>query len=200
MSNRCASTSNGGAAAIAASAQQQILANNAAQIIAAHGQVLQIDHKKVQVFLGEKVKDYMMVIPWCACMNTMKTSLGCSNKGTFCNTTGALIINAQQVVNNLAILDKDDYGKTWTCLKKAINKHWGDMKDSRSYIDDLVRVGQRTNNFNNLDPFTSGVMDASEWSVRPCPNRMSKRSRPLPSYPLVRGSGKETCLHERLCQ
>ena len=76
------------------------MANNAAQILTQHGLVRQIDQKKVPVFHGEKDKDTLTMIAWCARMDTMKTSLNWSNEATFCNMTAALFGNAQRVVDN----------------------------------------------------------------------------------------------------
>lgn len=63
------------------------------------------------------------------------------------------------MVNNWAIPDKNDCGKTWTYFKKAKIKHWGDIKDSRSYINSLFCICQPTSNLDNLDSLTSDVMD-----------------------------------------
>ena len=70
MNNPAALTSKRNAAA----AHQQPN-NAAAQVITAHGPVLQIDQKKVPVFHGEKDKVTMTVIAWCTRMEVMKISL-----------------------------------------------------------------------------------------------------------------------------
>ena len=76
MNNPAALPSKRNAAAAHQQRQQQIMANNAAaQVITAHGPVLQIDQKKVPVFHGEKDKVTMTVIAWCTRMEVMKISL-----------------------------------------------------------------------------------------------------------------------------
>ena len=63
-------------------------------------------------------------------MDAMRTSLGWSDKTTFCNATVALFGNTQRIVDSWAVLDATDYRTTWTYLRKAMLAHWGDVKDS----------------------------------------------------------------------
>ena len=87
----------------------------------------------------KKTKITVMVIPWCAHMEAMKTSLGWSKDATFCNATAALFGNSQRVVDSWAILQAK-YEKTWTYLKKAMIKQNGNMQDSRFYIRALLNI------------------------------------------------------------
>ena len=76
-------------------------------------------------------------------MDAIKTSHNWNDEATFCNATSALFVNIQRVVHNWAVLDKDNYAKTWTYLKKNIMKSWGDIKDSRSFIITLFSIRKR---------------------------------------------------------
>ena len=53
----------------------------------AHVPVMLIDQKKVPVFHGEKDKDSLNVIAWCACIKGMKDALGWSDEVTFVNAS-----------------------------------------------------------------------------------------------------------------
>ena len=114
---------------------------------------MQIDKKKVPVFHGEKDKNTLTIKAWWACIDAMKMSLNWSIKHAFCNATAALFHNEQRVVDYWAILDKINHAGTWTYLKKAMIKHWGDMKDSKSYMDG---IRQRT------DPFENPLSEAAQ--------------------------------------
>lgn len=119
------STSNGNATGAAA----------LAPVVAPQGPVMQINHKKVPIFHGEKDKDTLTVIGWCNRIDAMKTSLGWSDKATYWDATPALFGNPQRIADNWAVLYKAEHRKTRAYLKKAIIKHWGNMQDSRSFID-----------------------------------------------------------------
>lgn len=58
-------------------------------------------------------------------MDAIKTSHNWNDEATFCNATSALFGNIQLVVDNWAVLDKDNYAKTWTYLKKKHNETLG---------------------------------------------------------------------------
>ena len=68
------------------------------------------------------------------------------------------LFNILRVINNWAILNQDGHQNTWTYLKKAMIRHCGHMKDSRSYIGALFGIRLRTSNFDSLDAFTSDVI------------------------------------------
>ena len=67
--------------------------------------------------------------------------------------------NAQKVLDSWALLHAK-YAKTWACLKKATIKHYSNMQYSSSYIDVMLNIRPRTSNTDNLDAFTSEVMQA----------------------------------------
>ena len=124
----------------------------------AHGPVMQMDQKKVAIFYGELDKDSMKVQIWCDRMDAMKTAFAWSDEATFCNATAALFGNAARIVTGWKVVDKTDYRTTRTYLKKV--KHWGDVKDSRSYIDALFSLRPRTNDLDSLDSLTNDVTEA----------------------------------------
>ena len=160
MSNLTASTSNSHGAAAAATAATAAAHQILPVIAGANGPVLQIDHKKVTFSHGEKDKDSMNVLTWCTRMDAMRTAFGWSDEATFCNTTAALFGNAARIATSWKVLDSTDYRETWAYLRKAMLNHWGDVKDSRSYIDAMFSLRPRTNDMNNLDSLTGDVMEA----------------------------------------
>ena len=152
MSNPSASTSTGGTAADVAS---QILANNV--IAGSDGPVLQTHQKKVAVFHGQTDKDSMNVLTTCQRTDAMKTAFGWSEEANFCNAMAALLGNAVIIETSWKVLDANGYRPTWTYLKKALLAHWGEVKDSRSYIVAMFSIRPQTNDMDNLDcsPATS---------------------------------------------
>ena len=166
MSNPTASTSNGNAANNAANNAAAAAAAAAHQImpVAANpaNPVIQIDQKKVAVFYGEKDKDSLTVLNWCRRMDGLKTAFNWSDEATFCNATAALFGNAARIVTSWKVLDPVAYKETWTYLRKAMLNHWGDVKDSRSFIDALFALRPRTNDLDSLDSITGDIMEAFE--------------------------------------
>ena len=173
MSNPTASTSNGNPAnAAAAAAAHQIMpvAVNPAN------PVIQIDQKKVPVFYGEKDKDSLTVLNWCRRIDGLKTAFAWSDAATFCNATAALFGNAARIVTSWKVLDPVDYRETWTYLRKAMLNHWGDVKDSRSFIDALFALRPRTNDLDSLDSSSATSWRPSKWWPTPCRNLTHRRS------------------------
>ena len=72
---------------------------------------------------------------------------------------------------NWAIFDADEHQKTWTYLRKKMVTHFGNMQSSRSFIDAMFGIRQRTDNFDNLDKFNANVVDAFKvvWEMLPQP-------------------------------
>ena len=112
---------------------------------------MQLDQKKVPVFHGEKDKDTLNILGWCARIDGMKDGLGWSDEVIFANPSAAFFGTAQRTAENWAILYKDEHRKTWTYLKKKMLPHYRNMQDSRSFIDAM---------FNHLIAFTADCVDA----------------------------------------
>ena len=134
--------------------------NIVAQLLSQIGPVMQID-QMVPAFYGEKDKDALTVVGWCIRIDAMKTSLSWNDEQTFYNATLGLLGIAQRVVAYWDILDKTNYARTWTYLKKAMIEHWG----ARSYMDAVFSIRKMTDPFDDLDAYTSEVMEAF-WIVR----------------------------------
>jgi hypothetical protein len=118
------------------------------------------DQKKVPVFHGEPQKDTLSILAWCSRIDAMKAAFDWTEEQTFCNASAALFGNAQRTIDNWATLDPENHQRTWVYLKKAMTRHYGEMKDSRSFIDALFSLRPRTDDMDNLDAFTADVMDA----------------------------------------
>ena len=182
MSNPTASTSNGNAASTAAAAQiMPVVANPA-------NPVIQIDQKKVAVFYGETDKDSLTVLNWCKRMDGLKTAFNWSDEATFCNATAALFGNAARIVTSWKVLDPVDYRETWTYLRKAMLNHWGEVKDSRSFIDALFALRPRLNDLDSLDSNVGDIMKPLKWWPIPCRNRTHKRLSPMAEHTRTRRS------------
>ena len=162
MSNPTASTSNGNAANAAAAAAAAAAAQIMPVAVNPANPVIQIDQKKVPVFYGEIDKDSLTVLNWCRRIDGLKTAFAWSDAATFCNATAALFGNAARIVTSWKVLDPVDYRETWTYLRKAMLNHWGDVKDSRSFIDALFALRPRTNDLDSLDSIVGDIMEAFE--------------------------------------
>ena len=117
--------------------------------VGAANPVIQIDQKKVAVFYGEKDKDSLTVLARCKRMDGLKTAFNWSDEATFCNATAALFGKAARIVTSWKVLDPVDYRETWTYLRKAMLNHWGDVKDSRSFIDAMFALKPRVHDLDS---------------------------------------------------
>ena len=108
----------------------------------------------------------------------MKDALGWADEVTFCKASAALFRKAQRMADNWAVLYK-----MWTYLKKKMISHYGNMQDSRSFIDAMFGVKQRTDNFANMDALIADIVDAFKivQDTLSCPNAQTV---------IVHGSGQ----------
>ena len=102
----------------------------------------------------------MSVLTWCTRMDAMRTAFGWSDEATFCNATAALFSNAARILTSWKVLYPTEYRETWTYLRKAMLNHWGDIKDSRSFIDAMFSLRPRTNDMESLNSLLGDVMEA----------------------------------------
>ena len=121
---------------------------------------MQIDQKKVPVFHGEKDKDTITVLAWCHRIDGMKDALAWSDAATYTNAMAALFGCAQRTAEDWVILYPTTHAKTWTYLRKKMISHYGNMTDSRSYLDAMFSIAPRANNNCNLDTFVSNCLQA----------------------------------------
>ena len=124
-------------------------------VAGAHGPVMQLDQKEILVFHGEKDKDTITVIAWCHRIDGMKDALGWSDAATYANAMAALFECAQRTADNWIVLYPADLAKTWTYLKKKMLSHYGNMIDSRSFIDAMFSIRPRVDNNCHINSFTS---------------------------------------------
>ena len=139
----------------------------------AHGQVMQLDQKKVPVFYREKDKVTINVIAWCQHIEGMKDAFGWSDEVTYANASAALFGIAQRTADNWAVLYPEEHAKTWTYLKKMLS-HYGHMQDSRSFVDAMLGIRPGTNTFDNIHSFTADCVNA----FRIVRETMAKPERP----------------------
>ena len=156
---------------------------------AAQNPEMQIDQRKVPVFHAEKDEDSLTVFNWCDRIDSMKDALTLSDEMTYANASTPLFGVAQRTATNWAILYKDEHCQTWTYLKKKMISHFGDMHSSRSFIDAMFGIRQRTDTFDNLDKFNAHVVDAF---------KVVCKMLPVPDAPpaIVNNYTAEQC-HER---
>ena len=113
----------------------------------------------------------------------MKDALGWADEVTFCKASAALFRKAQRMADNWAVLYKTSHEKTWTYHKKKTINDYGNMQDSRSYIEAMFGVKQRTDNFANMDALIADIVDAFKivQDTLSCPNAQTV---------IVHGSGQ----------
>ena len=74
--------------------------------------------------------------------------------------------------------------RAWTYQKKKMLSHFGSVQGSRSFIDAMFGIRQRTDTFNNLDKFNADVVDAFE---------VVRQILPLPDAPTQGNYTAEQC-------
>ena len=114
---------------------------------------------------------------------------------TYANTSAALFGVAQRTTTNWAILYKDEHRKTWTYLRKKMITHFGNMQSSRSFIDAMFGIRQRTDTFDNLDKFNADVVDTFQVvrEMLPLPD-----APPLGNYNAQQWHDREQQVHENV--
>ena len=114
-------------------------------VAAAAPAIVQIDQKKVPVFLGELGKDSLTVREWIRRVEAMKGSFGWSELEAFNNAHAALFGAAATIMQSLEKRSvSPDYEQTWTWFKKQMLMQFGGMRTSRAIVDILQALKPNT--------------------------------------------------------
>ena len=131
----------------------------------AQNPVMQIHQRKVPLFHAKKDKDSLTIFDWCDLIDGMKDASDWSDVTTFASVSATLFGVNPKDRFQLGYPLKTEHCKTWTYLKKKMISHFGNMQSSRSFIDAMFGIRQRTDTFDNLDKFNADV-DAAFKVVR----------------------------------
>ena len=125
----------------------------------------------------------------------MKDVLDWSDETTYANASAALFGVAQRTATNWAILYKAEHCKTWTYLRKKMASHFGNMQSSRSFINAMFGIQQRTDTFDNLDKFNVDVVDAFQVVREMLP---LSDAPPAGNYTTKQCHAREKTVHENI--
>ena len=90
----------------------------------------------------------------------MKDALGWPDAATYANATAALLGCAQRIAADWIVQYPTEHHKTWTYLRKKMLSHYGNMIDSRSFIDAMFTIQPRVDNNCHINTFISYCIQA----------------------------------------